>query len=236
MKPDETLDGVTHVFFDVGGTILHPDPGAPEIFRRVLAKRGHRLDIPAILRLVRNPESLVHLIRPLARERQTEYYRHINARVLEHLGVESDAAILDDIRDAFEEVVWHPYPDAVATLRGLRTAGFRLGVVSNADDRLPIVLQRCGVAEYFDTVTVSVEAGAEKPDPRIFRRAVARAGAVPERALHVGDSYEADYLGARQAGLHAVVVQRSGEPPGPCPHIRSLDGLLGLLERPRSPP
>jgi HAD superfamily hydrolase (TIGR01509 family) len=88
--------------------------------------------------------------------------------------------------------------DAVAELERL---GLRLGVVSNWDMALPGYLHELGLAERFAAVVTSAEAGAPKPDPRIFRLALERLGGVrPERALHVGDS-EADELGARAAGM-----------------------------------
>ena len=232
----DDVEGITHVFFDVGGTLLLPEPGAPELFRRVLAGRGHAIDRETVFRLLRAPESLVNLIRPLAEDRQAEYYRHVNARVLEHLGFSSDDAILDELRAGFDEIVWRPYPDAVEALEALRAAGFHLGVVSNADHRLPRVLRDCGLAGLLETVTVSTEVGAEKPDPRIFRRAVAQAGTSPERSLHVGDNFEADYIGARNAGLHAVVVLRGHAPPAPCPHVTDLKEIPPRLAPPRSRP
>jgi len=231
---EDSLRDVTHVFFDVGGTILRPEPGAAEVFRRALARRGHAIDRETLRRLLRTPERLVNLISPVGQERRVEYYRHVNARVLEHLGFDSEDPLLDEIRDAFDSVQWRPYPETLSVLKELRAAGYALGIVSNADERLPEVLARCRVAEFFDTVTFSMEVGHEKPDPRIFRRAVAHAGAIPERSLHVGDDYDADYLGARRAGLHALIIVRSGEPPGPCPHVRSLTEVCGLLPTPRS--
>ena len=234
-RPEEAVREVSHVFLDVGGTLLRAEPGAEDIFHRVLASRGHRVDRSAVVRLLRAPEMVVSLIRPLGEDRAAEFYRSVNARVLEHLGFESDDAMLDDIHAQFSRpLAWHPYPDAIETLRTLRAKGYRIGVISNASHELPETLRRTGLAPFLDTITYSFEVGAEKPHPKIFLAAVARAGTTPERAVHVGDSFETDYLGARQAGLHAIVVCRGEDPPIPCPHIRSLDGLPALLERSRS--
>ena len=233
---DEALRDVTHVFLDVGGTILHPEPGTSEVFRTVLGRRGHLPDRETIQRVVRSPDRIVSLIRPLARDRQDGFYRHLNARVVEHLGFGSDEPLLDELDESFAAVVWRPYPETLVALETLRRTVYHLGVISNASHRLPQMLAECRVLDFFETVTYSSEVGAEKPDPRIFRRAIAQAGTSPERAVHVGDSYEADYLGARNAGLHAFVLMREGEPPAPCPRIRSLDALAALLGTSRSRP
>ncbi len=226
---------VTHIFLDVGGTLMFPEPSEADIFRRALASRGHAVDTNALSRLLRTPETIVSLIRPLTESRVAEYYRSVNARVIEHLGFESDEGMLDEIRQEFDAgVAWRPFPEAVEILRELRRAGYRLGVISNAPTTMEELLRRRGLAPYLDTITCSSEIGAEKPHPRIFHAALARAGIPPERALHVGDSFEDDYLGARRAGLHAVFLCRHGDPPGPCPSIRSLDGLPDLLSKGRS--
>ncbi|HYS99092.1 MAG TPA: HAD-IA family hydrolase [Thermoplasmata archaeon] len=233
-KPGAFRD-VTHVFLDVGGTLLYSEPPAAEIFHRVLAVRGHLMDRERIARLLRTPETVITLIRPFATGQEPTFFRQVNARMIEHLGLESDEAMLDDLEQAYERgVAWKVYPEAAGILDRLRQAGYRLGVISNASHSLPGILKRLGLAEYFDTITYSFEVGAEKPDVRIFRRAVAQANASEEHSLHIGDSFEADYLGARRAGLHAVLVCREGEPPAPCPLIRTLDGLDGLLLAGRS--
>ena len=234
---DDALRDVTHVFLDVGGTLVYSDPSATDIFHRVLAARGHRMDRERIARLLRTPETIVTLIRPFPSGKEGTFFREVNARVIEHLGLDSDNAMLDDIHSEYEKgVAWKAYPESLTILRTLRDAGYRLGVISNASHSLPGILEKLGLAKYFDTITYSFDVGAEKPDVRIFRRAVAQANATEERCVHVGDSFEADYLGARRAGLHAVLVCREGEPPAPCPQVRSLDELTNLLATSRSRP
>lgn len=234
-RPDEALRDVSHVFLDVGGTLLRPEPSPADIFHRALSARGYVLDRERIRRFLRVPETIVSLIRPMGTERTAEFYRSVNARIVEHLGFESDDTMLDEIHTQFNEpVTWRPYPEAIGILKDLRDAGYRLGVISNASHDLPVILRRTGIAAFLDTVTYSFDVGAEKPHPKIFRAAVARAGTTPERAVHVGDSYEADYLGARRAGMHAVLLRREGDPPEPCPCIRSLDALMDLLRKSHS--
>lgn len=236
-RRDETFGNVTHVFLDVGGTLAYSEPAPADIFHRALAARGHLMDRAAIARVLRTPETIVTLIRPFPAGRENEFFREMNARIVEHLGLESDDAMLDEIHAEFDRgVAWRLYPESIDTLKALRGAGFHLGIISNASHTLPEMLRQVGLSEYFDTITYSFDVGAEKPDVRIFRRAVAQASVPEERCLHAGDSFQADYLGARRAGLHAVLVCREGEPPAPCPQVRSLESLADLLGVRRSPP
>ena len=232
---DQALRGVTHIFFDAGGTLLAPTPPPAEIFRQALERKGKLLDRETLAGALRSPDLIVTLIRPLTSSLEPEFFRSVNARLLEHLGLRAEDADLDDIHAAFErDVVYRSYPEALRALRDLRSAGYKTGVISNFSHRLPRILRDTGLAPYLDTVTYSFEAGAEKPHPRIFHAALARANVPPERVLMVGDSYESDYLGARSAGFHALLLCRGRSAPAPCPAIRSLEELPSVLGLPRS--
>jgi putative hydrolase of the HAD superfamily len=102
------------------------------------------------------------------------------------------------------------YPDAIPALSGLRDRGLRLVTVSNWDCSLPRVLDGCGLGELLDGTITSAEAGARKPDPAIFERALELAGCEPEDALHVGDTAEEDVAGARAAGIRSLLIARDG--------------------------
>jgi putative hydrolase of the HAD superfamily len=93
-----------------------------------------------------------------------------------------------------------PRPSVPEAVTELAAMGLRLGVVSNWDVALTGYLEELGLREHFTAIVTSAEAGAPKPDPRIFELALERLGVAPERALHVGDA-EADELGARAAGM-----------------------------------
>jgi HAD superfamily hydrolase (TIGR01509 family) len=95
---------------------------------------------------------------------------------------------------------FEPMPGAVDAVLALERLGLRLAVVSNWDVALHGYLEELGLADHFETVVTSAEAGTPKPHPRIFELALERLGVRPERALHIGDA-EADEEGARAAGM-----------------------------------
>jgi 2-haloalkanoic acid dehalogenase type II len=123
-------------------------------------------------------------------------------------------------------------PDVVPALDALAARGVRLGVVSNWDCSLASVLDELGVAGRFEAVSASAVVGAGKPDPAIFRDALAQLGVPAARALHCGDHPEFDCAGARAAGVRAVLIDRAGRlPDGPCPRIRALGELENMIGR-----
>lgn len=97
-------------------------------------------------------------------------------------------------------------PGVPHALERLRTLGLRLVVVSNSDGSIERGLVEMGLAPYFDGVVDSTVVGFEKPDPRIFERALDLSRSAPARTAHVGDIYSVDVRGARAAGLHGVLL------------------------------
>ena len=126
--------------------------------------------------------------------------------------------------------LFRPVAGLHEVLQELRDRGYRLHVLSNNSSILPLQLEVIGVTGYFDTVSWSEEMGFEKPDPRIFQLALERIGATAAETVYVGDSFEADVLGPRGAGItpiHADFRRRRTE--GTHLRVESFPELLGLL-------
>jgi putative hydrolase of the HAD superfamily len=223
------------VLLDALGTLLHLEPPAP----RLRAALRERLDLEvseaeaaaairteisyyrAHLGEGRDPAGLAAL-------------RRASAQVVrEALGPRGRELALDGVLDALlEAITFTPYPDVVPALRELRARGRRLVVVSNWDVSLHEALARTGLSALVDAAVASAELGTAKPDPAIFRRALALVGVEADRALHAGDSVEADVAGALAAGVDPVLVRREPSPepvPARVPVIASLAELPALL-------
>jgi len=97
-------------------------------------------------------------------------------------------------------------PGVPEALAGFRALGLKLVVVSNSDGSVAQTLREQGLFEHFHAVFDSALVGHEKPDRRIFEHALEVSGADASRTLHVGDMYSADVVGARGAGLHALLL------------------------------
>jgi putative hydrolase of the HAD superfamily len=122
-------------------------------------------------------------------------------------------------------------PESLAALKAL---GLRLAVVSNSDGTVEQMLRSVSLLDYLDAVIDSAVVGYEKPDPRIFEHALGRVGADPATTLHVGDLYDADVVGARRAGLHALLLDPFGDwTPIDCDTIPEVSALATALARAR---
>ncbi len=147
------------------------------------------------------------------------------------LSAATDAALAELRAYHAEENLWELVPPDVApTLERLRTLGLRLVVVSNANGRLRHLFERVGLVDRVDVLFDSFEEGVEKPDPRLFEIALRRSRSRRESTLHVGDLYHVDIVGARSAGLRAVLLDTArlyGDID--CPRIHALPELCDLL-------
>jgi HAD superfamily hydrolase (TIGR01549 family) len=101
-------------------------------------------------------------------------------------------------------------PRAAEAVRLARRAGVRTAVISNSNGTVRTILERLGLDGDLDFVLDSHEVGVEKPDPRIFRLALERAGVAAAEAAYIGDLYSVDVIGARRAGLAAVLLDPGG--------------------------
>ncbi len=157
--------------------------------------------------------------------------------ILERAGIprsEATAAALAELHIYHQaNNLWELVPDGVRpALAALRARGLTLVVVSNANGTLCAHIERLDLGSCFDCVIDSCDVGVEKPDPRIFEIALARAGAERERTLHVGDLYHVDVLGARAAGLRAVLLDETNLHANvDCPRVSSLAELVDQIER-----
>lgn len=128
-----------------------------------------------------------------------------------------------------EALAFKTFPDVLPALSDLRERGLRLVVVSNWDCSLPEWLDRAGIGPLVDGSVSSAVVGEAKPAPAVFEAGLRLAGCDAAEALFVGDSVENDVLGARAAGLRAVLVQRAGDPPLGVEAVRSLGELSAIV-------
>lgn len=232
------------VLFDLYNTLIHirtteHDPLVWEQLARFLRYRG----IPAQATALQEQYfAHLHYTHEVSRERHPEIdavgtFRHL----LAGLGWQGGEEFLVEVTQLFRVLSireFRIFDDALATLRGLRARGVRLGVVSDAQPAfLEPEIRDTGLHEFFDTVVISGAYGYRKPDPRLFQFALDRLGVRPGEAAFVGDNRKRDVGGARAAGLAAIWIPRpisSCDPALPTPHytLGSLAELLDLVNNP----
>ena len=149
-----------------------------------------------------------------------EIERHVQGqrRILEHEVREALASVVDP-----EELEAQPFPERHETLTKRNTGDF-------IEEWLEEMLVELEVGHLFDVSIISGIEGMEKPDPEIYRVALAKAGVDPGYAVHIGDSPSNDVEPARAVGMETVLLDRYNRYPQMSPRVRSLDELPALLK------
>ena len=220
------------VFLDAGGVLVYPN------WYRVSDTLGHHgVEVTAAALRAAEPRAkkLIDCGETIQatndRQRGWTYFN----LVLQHAGVELDArteAALAELHAYHQQHnLWETVGDEVRpALTALRAIGCRLVVVSNANGTLHRAFTRLGIHDAFDAVFDSCDEGVEKPDPRFFTLALTRTGSDPASTVHVGDLYHVDVVGARSAGLRAILVDEAdlyGD--CDCPRVRSIADLAAAV-------
>jgi putative hydrolase of the HAD superfamily len=221
------------LLLDAGDTLIFFDAAA---VASVLAGEGIPVD-PARLDAVLHPAKRRYPERLARGGSHLDGWSLLMLDLLELAGVAPDparAALPALKRAHFDFNFWRRVPPGlIAGLERARSAGLRLGVVSNSEGRLREVLDRVGLSSHLELMLDSQLEGVHKPNPEIFRRALERMGLAPEAALYAGDIPEVDVLGARGAGMAGVLIDAGGHydrSEWPCmPSVQALiDALLAL--------
>jgi putative hydrolase of the HAD superfamily len=204
------------VLFDAGATLLRADPPIEEVYGRAFARDGAlttREEIRGVLektwREIRERKQPNRYGGAVGEHRFWEAYVR---RVRFHLdGGEVSERCFGELAAHFlRPEAWSVYSDVAPTLAALREGGYALAIVSNWDSTLGRLLDVHGLSSSFSAILISAIEKSAKPHAEIFHRACERLGLGTEEALHVGDSLEEDYRGARAAGLSALLLDREG--------------------------
>jgi putative hydrolase of the HAD superfamily len=212
------LEKYKAVFFDVGGTLLRVYPSVGDVYvahARPFGFAGDPAEVDRqFLREWRRSGGIESLGGHGGERAEKGFWRDVVFKVFAPFGgVRDFDAYFERVFDAFKSAEhWRVFDDVSESriLEKLRRRGVALGVISNWDSRLPTILENVGLARHFDFVLASAAVGSAKPDAGIFREALRASGVAAAAACHIGDEYDRDYLGARHAGIDAILVDRTG--------------------------
>jgi putative hydrolase of the HAD superfamily len=236
-----TLRTYDAVLFDMGHTLVYFEPSEYLIVQRALQSIGAERSVEEINAAVQTVwgeyyRDAATMTFPATPEYDHSSQLRLSQGLLGQLGLEPGEELVQAYTDLLDSLFSQPgamqtFPEVVDVLETLRKRAYRLGIISNWSWNLRTRVAQVGLQDYFELVWASSYAGCNKPHPGIFHQALAQMELSPGRALYVGDSYRHDIVGARNAGLDAVLLDRKGvAEESDCPVIQDLWGVLDLLE------
>ncbi|WP_423997927.1 YjjG family noncanonical pyrimidine nucleotidase [Maribacter sp. IgM3_T14_3] len=200
-------DKVTDVFFDLDHTLWDFDKNSALTFQKIFDDQKLDIALPDFLE-VYMPANLKFW--KLFREEKITKIELRYQRLKSVFDTMGYPASDDLINLLSEEYINHLssfntlFPNTIEVLDYLQPK-YKLHIITNGFQEVQDKkLRNSGIHNYFDQIIDSEMAGVKKPNPIIFNLALSRAGALPEKSLMIGDSLEADIMGAKSVGLHTI--------------------------------
>lgn len=229
------------VFFDLYHTLLRYDPPREEPMAKAINAFGIEVTPEALRRpLVAADEFIYqeHARLPLSKrpdEEKKALWAQYQAVVLKEAGIEPTTELVGSILSKMQQIRFNQvlFDDVLPTLNELQGKGLILGLISNIDSDIAPLFRKLGLTPLLQVVVTSQGAGYSKPQPEIFREAVRQAGVRAEEAIYVGDQYQIDVIGATEAGMQGILLDRGGffKEATENPKIQNLYQLLEHLRR-----
>ena len=225
------------IFFDWFNTLAGFEPPREELYSQAFQQFGIEIALREIGRGILAAdryyfeENAKLPLEERSAEEQAEIYSYYPKAILTEAGIkvapELPLKILKIVRDQFKGATFVLFDDVLSTLKTLKERGFILGLLTNARKDMLSVHRKLGLEPYLDFVVTSGEVGSDKPEPPIFLTALDRARVNAFEAIHVGDQYQLDVLGARRVGINPILIDRYDfyDDVSDCPRIRSLTEL-----------
>jgi len=210
---------VRAISFDIHGTLIH-SPRLGEVYARILGRHGIDVEPHKAYDTVRRVWQEFSCRRQPGRdifashpEGSRGFWYSFIDRVCLHLGREPASPFAKaELFDAFTgPEPWEVFEEVPEVLSALGTKGMRMVVVSNWDDRLPILLERLEISSYFESIVFSAGVGSEKPFSAIFLRALDELSLPPQEVVHIGDRLREDVEGARGVGMQSIHLTRDSD-------------------------
>jgi putative hydrolase of the HAD superfamily len=227
------------VFFDLYQTLVRYEPPREEIEAKVLKDFGIDVNPAALARPIIAADEFIYneiAQRPLSARSQEEkfaLYARYQAILLREAGLEYDRKIIPRLLAAMQQsrMDLALFDDVAPALTDLTARGLILGLISNIEQDMTGTLTKLGLYAWLKIIVTSLEAGAGKPRPEIFREALRQGGVKPAESIYVGDQYNVDIVGARGVGMKGILIDRSDyyQDVSDCPRIKTLGEVADYI-------
>lgn len=225
------------VFFDWFNTLAHFDPPREELHGKVLRESGIKIPPKELMRglLIADKNWFEENARSRVEARSPEEQLEIGIRyeetILAEAGIKADREtllqVLKGVQQLYKGITFILFEDVPSVLKTLKQQDLILGLLTNVNQNMDAICRKLGIEPYLNFVVTSQEVGADKPSPSIFLAALERAGVSASEAIHVGDQYKMDVVGARGVGISPILIDRYDLYPEvtDCPRIRTLSEI-----------
>ena len=227
------------VFFDWFNTLAVYHPPREELQSQAIQEFGFTVSTEKISSALRIADKIIfneNATAPLrlrSPEERTAIYNRYEEVLLEEVGIDTSdspelaSRIILRANELYQGIGFKLFDDVIPNLRILKERSITTGLITNLENDMNPVCSDLGLEPYLDIIVTSGEAGSDKPQPDIFLLGLEKAGVKPAEAVHVGDQYQTDIIGAAGVGISPVLIDRFDMYPEVTdyPRINNLDEL-----------
>ncbi len=226
------------IFFDFDDTLVHADPPVFDVllpaceavglsFDEEQVREGHRF-----LYEYFSGSSAQEEFQTLKGDLE-QFHFNLTTNVLVNMGVEHSKAQSTVQSEKISVALPQGrrcYPEVFPVLNSYKEQGYLMGVITNNGSNIAESCVEHGLDHYFEFVISRIDAGCSKPDAGIFEAALNHVGIKAKEAVHVGDNYYADVVGARNVGITPVLLDNHKVfADADCHVIHQIDQLLDVI-------
>jgi putative hydrolase of the HAD superfamily len=234
------VEMIKAVFFDLYQTLVRYQPSQEELEAKALKSFGIDVTADALHHPILTANEYIYqqiAKRPLSqrsREELMALYMEYQRIVLKEVDIDADEKVVMGLLGMMQQAKMDLvlFDDVPAALDELKKRGLKLGLISNIEKDMSVTLDKLGLSSRLDVIVTSQDAGFTKPQKEIFQYALKKADVQPAEAVYVGDQYQVDVIGANDAGMRGILLDRDNyyKEELDCPKIKSLGELAVLLE------
>lgn len=193
------MEGIDYILLDAANTLIHK-PSLWIKFKSVLDSHGYKIPLSAL----KYQHKILSEIIEFPDVTSKNFYQQFNTELLNSFGIITSETMLSDIFYSCKNLPWEAFPDTQV----LQKAQCKIGVLSNFNSKLNLILEQVLPEIKFDNVFISENEGIRKPDPMFFQRAIEAIEIPANRILYIGDSLKLDIIPAMKLGLQTRLIDR----------------------------
>ena len=209
------------VLFDFDGTLGYMSPSHKTLYQQAIEEFDINLEKNAIQNMpIKNAwlkwttdQGIEHLSESQSSSKYKKLRKDIHAERLKKIGIFN---FIDDISERIYELesnqkFYYLYDDVIDALKYLKSKNIKMGIVSNHLWNLDKIVNSLKIANFFDIILSSAQAGYRKPHPSIYKLAIEKIQMSADTALFIGNDFEDDYDGPKKIGIDAILINRNSE-------------------------
>ena len=204
------------IFFDFYNTLVYFFPTVEDIQLCACKELGLTVTKEGLIKGYHTADSFFNIensrmpISDRSERERKEFFAVYEKMILEGAGITVSFTLATQVWELTTLIPrrFRLFGDVKSTLKDLKKLGLTLGIITNLNQDMDVLLNELDLQTIIDVIVTSSEVGVEKPHPSIFLRALDKVGITPQEAIHVGDQLFSDAQGAKAVGIKPVLIVR----------------------------